>query len=254
MVPIAIPRLITESRELLTVHIDRLFRVPSAVSAVRVVVNLCYGHVIKAREMTKPMSTVRHSSQNEVRFYQQLSFNDVHLCQLEREALLLFEVYGSIVDETDSSASEVFDGLPMRSIGWCSQALFDQNYCLATGERHLGVFSTTTSNRTGFYPLKNAFGRDHPIITMSFSNQAHVWPELKPTSDISMKDLNDIDQDTRARLCRLLDRPSLLLADHSTVVNRESSPIEPRPPISSDEGTSSQRRVFQISIRSLSRK
>ena len=191
------------------------------------------------------MSTVQCQSHKEVRFDQQLSFNGVHLCRLEREALLLFEVYGHMLGgETDTASSEVFDGLRMRSIGWCSQAVFDQNYCLATGKRHLGIFSAVNSNRTGFYSLKNALGRDCPIITMSLLNRAHVWPKLEPRRNISMKHFDEISQDTRARLCRLLGRPSLLLADHSTIVDHESL-VEPRQPNSSDGGgMSNRRRVF----------
>ncbi|CAF4819127.1 unnamed protein product, partial [Rotaria magnacalcarata] len=79
----------------------------------------------------------------QIRFNQWLSFDDARLCELQREVLILFEIYASYLDETDSSSPhEIFDGTPMYLIGWCSQAIFNDEHYLITGERYLGIFDS----------------------------------------------------------------------------------------------------------------
>ena len=172
--------------------------------------------------MTKLMSFVRtnyNENTSQVHFDQRISFNDAHLCGLQRETVLLFEIYASLVEETDSSLiCEVFDGIPMRLIGWCSQALFDNKHCLITGERYLGIIDAATTNRTGFYSLRNVFDRDCSILTISFPNQPFFWPDVQARNDMPAKNFTEISRDKQEYLCRLLDRPSLLLLDHSAMI------------------------------------
>jgi hypothetical protein len=197
------------------------------VKTVRVVARLCYGNKTKAKQTTRLMSFVRNNSlegSSQVRFDQELSFNDALLCELHREALILFEIYASFIDETDSSlVCEVFDGIPMRLIGWCSQTLFDHEYCLITGERYLGIIDAATTNRTGFYSIRNVSDRDCSILTISLPNQSVFWPDVQARDDMHAKSFTEINRDKQEYLCRLLDRPSLLLVDHSVMITNDSS-------------------------------
>ncbi|CAF0926564.1 unnamed protein product [Adineta steineri] len=223
------PRSIEESSELFSVHIDSLFSLPSNVKTVRISARLCYGNQTRSKQMTRLMSFVRNASQEnspQIHFDQRLTFDRAYLCGLQREALILFEIYASFFDETDSSLSPLvylFDGLPMRLIGWCSQTIFDHEHRLINGERYLGIIDATTTNRTGFYSLRNVSDRDCPILTISFDNQAFCSPNIQPRNDIQAKSFTEINQDKQASLCRLLDRPSLLLVDHSAIIINESS-------------------------------
>jgi hypothetical protein len=201
--------------------------------------------------MTRLMSFVRtnyHESNSQVRFDQRLSFNNAHLCGLQREALLLFEIYASFADETDSSLiCEVFDGIPMRLIGWCSQALFNNEHCLITGERYLGIIDAATTNRTGFYSLRNVSDRDCLILTISFPNQSFIWPDVQARNDMHAKNFTEITHDKQEYLCRLLDRPSLLLVDHSAMITNDFSIDNRKQQLStnvSDEGWSEESSDF----------
>ena len=225
-----IPRPITESFDPFSVYIDSLFSIPadSSIKTLRVVVRLCYGNETKARGMSEAKSTVRNSYHSEnvslkpqVRFDQWISFDDARHCALQREALLLFEVFASFADELELSSPhfyEVFDGVPMRLIGWCSQALFDDDHHLITGERYLGVFDAVTTSRTGFYSLRNVFERNCPILSVSFLDQALVLPEVQARNDMHTVNFNEISRDKQEKLSRLLKRPSLLLVDHSVMI------------------------------------
>ena len=231
----------TESSELFGIFIDSLFSLPtiSNIKNIRVAARLCYGNQTKARQMTQPMSFVRNSYHNEnvslkpqVRFNQWLLFDDARLCELQREALLVLEVYASFLDDFDTSLSyEMYDGVPMRLIGWCSQALFDHEHRLITGERYLGVFDAATTNRTGFYSLRNVFERNCPILSVSFLDQSSIWPDIQARNDVHAGNFTEISREKQEQLCRLLKRPSLLLSDHTaltTVDNRKQpSPINP---------------------------
>lgn len=175
------------------------------------------------------MSFVRDPHQHEnvafkplIRFNQWISFNDARLCELQREALLLFEIYASYNDEMESSSSsEYFDGVQMHLIGWCSQALFDDEQRLITGERYLGMFNASTYNRTGFYSLRNVFSRDCPILSVFFLEQNFFWPEIQARNDIPNVSLTEIHRDKQEYLCRLLKRPSLLLTDYNGMINTD---------------------------------
>ncbi|CAF0997755.1 unnamed protein product [Rotaria sordida] len=224
------PRSIIESSKLFSVHIDSLFSLPSNIKTIRVVVHLCYGNEIKAKQMTKLMSFVRHSysdSSSQIHFDQRLIFNDIYLCGLQREALLLFEIYASFIDDTDSSlsslVSEVFDGISMRLIGWCSQALFDHEHNLISGEYYLGIFDAATTIPTGFYSLRNILDRDCSILTITIPHQSFFLPNIQARKDMCAKNFTEITRDKQEYLCRLLDRPSLLLNDHSIMITNESS-------------------------------
>ena len=92
---IPIPCSITDSLEIFSVRIDNLFSLPSYIKKVRVVARICYGNEIKSKAMTRLMSCVRHRYHEcspQIRFNQRLLFNDVYLCGLQREALILFEI------------------------------------------------------------------------------------------------------------------------------------------------------------------
>ena len=52
----------------------------------------------------------------QVRFNQMLLFDDARLCELQRETLLIFEIYANLIDDTDSSA-------PYRDVRWHSNAI-----------------------------------------------------------------------------------------------------------------------------------
>ncbi|UJR21159.1 hypothetical protein I4U23_024258 [Adineta vaga] len=215
---------ITELSDVFTVHIDSLFSLPSNVKTVRVIARLCYGNTTRVKQMTRLMSFVRNTSQenfSQVRFDQRLSFNDAYLCELQRETLILFEIYASFIDENDSSlVSEVFDGISMRLIGWCSQTLFDSEHRLITGERYLGVIDSTIANRTGFYSLRNVSDRDCSILTVSFDNQLVFWPDVQARKDMKVKNITEISQEKQEELYQLLDR-SVLLTNESFVENRK---------------------------------
>ena len=182
--------------------------------------------------MTHAMSFVRNSYHDEnvslkpqIRFNQWLLFDDARLCELQREALLLFEIYASFIDETDVSSStsyEVFDGIPMRLIGWCSQALFNDEHYLITGERYLGIFDGSTTNRQGFYSLRNVFERNCPILSVSFLDQSFIWPDVQPRNDMQAGNFTEISRDKQEYLSRLLKRPSLILVDHSAMITNDN--------------------------------
>ena len=247
-----IPRPMTESSELFSIFIDSLFSLPtiSNIKTIRIAARLCYGNQTKARQMTQPMSFVRNSYHNEnvslkpqVRFNQWLLFDDARLCELQREALLLLEVYASFLDDADTSHSyEMYDGVPMRLIGWCSQALFDHEQRLITGERYLGVFDATATNRTGFYSLRNVFERSCPILSVSFLDQSCVWPDIQARSDVHLRNFTEISREKQEHLCRLLKRPNLLLADHTAVTPHDSRK-QPSPINNSEEGRPHVRRA-----------
>ena len=172
-------------------------------------------------------NTYQHTQSSHVRFDQQLTFADTFVCALQREALLLFEIYASVNDDADSAVSsnliEMFDGTPMRLIGWCSQALFNHEQSLIAGDRYLGVLNAFTANRTGFCSLRNVSERDCPILTVSLPNQSLVWPEVQARDDLQAKNFTEMNQNEQELLRRLLDRPSLLLVDHRTIGTRDAS-------------------------------
>ena len=249
-----ISRPITESSELFGVYIDSLFSLPSVsnIKTIRIIARLCYGNETKARLMTESMSFVRNNYHSEnvslkpqVRFNQWLLFDDARLCELQREALLLFEIYASFVDEIDSTLSsyEVFDGIPMRLIGWCSQALFNNEHYLITGECYLGIFDASTTNRTGFCSLRNVFERNCPILSVSFLDQSFIWPDVQPRNDMHAGNFTEINRDKQENLCRLLKRPSLLLVDHSAMTTNDNRKQQ-FPLNMSDEGMINKERSF----------
>lgn len=209
------------------VHIDCLFSLPLNIKTVRVVARLCYGNETRAKEITRSMLCVRNRYQqgpSEIRFNQQLVFNDVYLCSLQHETLLLFEIYADFIDEIDSSLiCEVFDGIPMRLIGWCSQALFNSEHYLVDGEYYLGIIDAARINRTGFYSLRNISDPDCSILTISFSNQSLFWPEVRARNNMRTQNFTEISQNNQENLCRILDRPNLLLTDHTIMASNESS-------------------------------
>jgi hypothetical protein len=230
-----ISRPITESSDLFGVYVDSLFSLPSisSIKAVRIVARLCYGNETKARQMTQPMSFVRNSYHDEnvslkpqIRFDRWLLFDDARLCELQREALLLFEIYASYIDEvvdvSSSSSYEIFDGVPMRLVGWCSQSLFDNENYLLTGERYLGIFDASTTNRTGFYSLRNVFERNCPILSVSFLDQSYLWPDVQARTDMQAGNFTEISRDKQEYLSRLLKRPSLILVDHSAMTTNDN--------------------------------
>ncbi len=228
-----ISRPITESSELFGVYIDSLFSLPSTsnIKTIRIIARLCYGNETKARRMTESMPFVRNNYHTEnvslkpqARFNQWLLFDDARLCELQREALLLFEIYANFVDEIDSSlpSYEVLDGIPMRLIGWCSQALFDDEHSLITGERYLGIFDASTTNRSGFYSLRNVFERNCPILSVSFLEQSFIWPDVQARNDMHAGNFTEIVREKQENLCRLLKRPSLLLVDHSAMTTNDN--------------------------------
>jgi len=222
-----ISRPITDSPDLLGVYIDSLFSLPSNsnIKSLRIVARLCYGNQTKARQMTPSMSFVRNTYHNDnaafkpqIRFNQWLSFNDARLCELQRESLILFEIFAQFHDEIDSTGTiEHFDGIPMHLIGWCSQALFDNDSCLITGERYLGIFDANTTNRTGFYSLRNVFDRSCPILSILFLDQMFFWPDIQARNDMQIKNFTEIHHDKQENLSRLLKRPCLLLTDHNLI-------------------------------------
>ncbi|CAF4458276.1 unnamed protein product [Rotaria socialis] len=226
------PRSINESPDTFQVYIDTLFSLPSIsnIKSVRIIARLCYGNQTKALQMTRSMSFVRNNYHSEhvalkpqIRFDQWLSFDDARLCELQREVLILFEIYASYLDETDSSSPhEIFDGTPMHLIGWCSQAIFNDEHYLITGERFLGIFDSTTTNRTGFYSLRNVFDRNCPILSVSFLEQSFVWPDVQPRDDKHPGNFTEISREKQENLSRLLKRPNLLLVDHSAMTTNDN--------------------------------
>ena len=190
--------------------------------------------------MTRSMSFVRDnyhtdnvSFKPQIRFDQWLSFDDARLCELQREALLLFEIYAKFIDEYDTSLPhEIIDGTSMYLIGWCSQALFNDEHYLITGERFLGIFDATTIHPTGFYSLRNLFERNCPILSISFLDQSYIWPTIQARNDIHMGNFTEINHDKQEYLCRLLKRPSLLLIDHSIMTTNDNR----KQSLLSDEG------------------
>lgn len=229
--PISMP--ISKSSELFSVFIDSLFCLPSQtnIKTIRIGARLCYGNSTKARQISAPMSFVRHNlfSENvalkpQVRFHQWLLFDDARLCELPRESLLLFEVYASYIDEFDLSLPhEVFEGVPMRLIGWCSQALFDHENHLITGERYLGIFDSSITHRTGFYSLRNVFDRHCLILGISFLDQNYFWPNVEPRDDLHVGKFAEIPREKQENLSRLLKRPSLLLNDHVALIRQDET-------------------------------
>ena len=247
-------RPISESSDLFGVHIDSIFSLPliTSIKAIRIVARLCYGSVSKARQLTQPMPFVRNnyhddnvSLKPQVRFNQWLLFDDARLCELQREALLLFEIYASSIDEIEpSSSSETFDGVPMRLIGWCSQGLFDSEQHLVTGERYLGIFDASTTNRTGFYSLRNVFERTCPILNVSFLEQGFLWPDIQARKDMPTGSLTALNRDKQEYLCRLLKRPSLLLVDHGGMITTDNRKQQS----SADEGINKYFSIFLLNF------
>lgn len=173
---------------------------------------------------------------SQIRFNQQLVFKDTYLCSLQREALLLFEIYADFIDDIDSSlVCEVFDGIPMRLIGWCTQALFDSEHYLINGEYYLGIIDATTASRTGFYSLRNISDADCTILTISFSNPSLFWPDVRARKDMRIQSFMEITRDKQENLCRIIDRPNLLLVDHSIMATNEVATDNRKQQVS-DEG------------------
>ena len=206
---------------------ESLVSLPLNIENVCIVARVCYGNKTKSKQMTRVIPCVRNRSNDnssQIRLNQNISFNDVYICGLEREALILFEIYANFNEEIDSGLiCEIIHGNPMYLIGWCSQALFDREYNLMTGECYLGIIDASVINPTGFYSLRNVFDRECSILTISFPDQIISWPSIQPRSDIQGYDFTEIDRDKQEYICRLLDRPNLLLADHSTM--SEESPM-----------------------------
>ncbi|CAM4759904.1 unnamed protein product [Rotaria magnacalcarata] len=225
------PRPIIESSELCNILIGSLSYVPSNINTIRIVVRLCYGNQTKAKQMTGLMSFVRSiypEGSSQVSFNEQLVFNDIHLRELQREALLLFEIYASFVDEADSSVtslvSEVFDGISMRLVGWCSQALFDHEHNIIGGEHYLGIIDAATTARTGFYSLRNILDHNCPILTISLPNQPFYLPKIQARKDmLATEKFSDMSLDEQKYLNQLINLHNLLLTDHSVMITNESS-------------------------------
>ena len=201
------------------------------------------------------MSFVRNNYHDEnvalkpqIRFDQWLSFDNARLCELQRETLILFEIYASYIDDMDlSQPYEMFDGCPMHLIGWCSQGLFDNEHNLITGERFLGIFNAAKTNRTGFYSLRNVFERSCPILSVSFLDQSFVWPDIQARKDMHVKNFTEISRDKQEHLCRLLKRPSLLLVDHSVMIANDNRKHQSSSNIS-DEGIEKKPAISTILI------
>ncbi|CAF3397978.1 unnamed protein product [Rotaria sp. Silwood1] len=189
---------INESFDTFQVYIDSLFSLPSIsnIKSVRISARLCYGNQTKARQTTRSMSFVRNTYHS--------------------------EIYNDEIDSSSSSICETFDGIPMRLIGWCSQALFDDEHYLITGERYLGIFDALTTNRTGFYSLRNVFERNCPILSVSFLDQSFVWPHVQARNDKHPGNFTEMSRDKQENLCRLLKRPSLILVDHSAMTTNDN--------------------------------
>lgn len=249
-----IARPIVESSELFSVFIDSLFALPRAsnIRSLRIGARLCYGNESKARQLTQSMSFSRNNYQDEnvslkpqVRFNQWLLFDDARLCELQREAILLLEIYASFIDENESTNHvEIFDGVPMSLIGWCSQALFDHEQRLINGEFFLGVFDASIIQRTGFYSLRNVYDRNCPILSVSFLDQSFFWPQVQPRTDLRASNFTEVSRDRQEQLCRLLRRPNLILNDHTSMSIKDR-----RKPFSSttnspDEGQSIEQTAF----------
>ncbi|CAF5117199.1 unnamed protein product [Rotaria magnacalcarata] len=110
----------------------------------------------------------------------------------------------------------------MYLIGWCSQAIFNDEHYLITGERYLGIFDSTTNNRTGFYSLRNVFDRNCPILSVSFLEQSFVWPDVQPRDDKHPGNFTEISREKQENLSRLLKCPNLLLVDHSAMTTNDN--------------------------------
>ena len=216
---------ITDSSGKLCVRIDNLFSLPSNIKTICILVRLCYGNQIKSKQMTRLLSCTRNRYSDNtlhLRVNQKLTFNDVYLCGLPQETLLLFEIYANYLDEIDGSFNgEVLQGVPMRRIGWCSQALFDHELYLITGERFLGIIDIAAIERTGFYSLRNVFDHECSVLTISFPDRVLFWPEIQARKDMHGQNFMEISRENQEYLCRLLDQPSLLLIDHSTIMTKE---------------------------------
>jgi len=202
------------------------------------------------------MSCVRNRYQeglSQIYFNQQLSFNNIYQCSLQHEALILFEIYANFIDEIDSSlVCEVFDGISMYRIGWCSQGLFNHEHYLITGECYLGIINAAIINQTGFYSLRNLSHRDCSILTISFSNQSLYWPNVQARNDMYAQNFTEISRDKQEYLCRIMNRPNLLLVDHSVMISNESSGDNRKQQLStnmSDEGLLKKKKLSPETLR-----
>ncbi|CAF0721214.1 unnamed protein product [Didymodactylos carnosus] len=247
-----VKRPITESSESFRVYIDGLFCLAGdnwpQYKSLRVVCRLCYGNRTKSRQITDLMSikiqpkypllsssTNSHMSASlkpQVLFDQWLSFHDAQLCELPREAVLMFEIFalektdvnssgnGLPVTQHYQSLTMMTDGSQMKLIGWCSQSLFDDKNCLIQGEKYLGVFSSETSMPTGFYSLRNVYDRDCPILSVTFLMENSImyrWPDIKPRGDMKIENFTKLDHTKQEKLSKLLKTPSLLINDHKSM-------------------------------------
>ena len=178
--------------------------------------------------MTRLISCVRNrfsEGSSQIRFHEQLLFENIYLCGLHRESLILFEIYADFIEETDgfSLTREILHGIPMYLVGWCSQGLFDSEDHLIHGERYLGIIDSAIVRRMGFYSLRNVFDHECSMLTVTFTNHAIYWPKVQARKDMLVQNFTEISRDKQEYLCRLLDRPNLLLTDHSTMMVNESN-------------------------------
>lgn len=176
--------------------------------------------------MTRLMSCVRNrfsEGSSQIRFHETLRFDNIYLCGLHRESLILFEIYANFIEETEPSLNrEILHGIPMYLIGWCSQGLFDSDDHLIHGERFLGIIDSSIVQRMGFYSLRNVFDHECSMLTVTFTDHAIYWPQVQARKDMRAQNFMEINREKQEYLCRLLDQPNLLLMDHSTMMVKDS--------------------------------
>ena len=219
---------LTGCLDLLSVEIGSLLNIPVQNQSVRVVVRLCYGNRILSTVSTTNLPTIQNTALYEeasyVRFDQRLTFEDIFICGLYRESVFLFEIYGDAKGKADSV--ETFDGIPMRLIGWASQTLFDEESRLIQGEKFFGLIDAAIEVRRVFYSLRNVFEAKAPILTVDFINSPVIWPEVQARKDMQAKSFTEITLKRQEILSKLLDRPTILLNDHSVLNSAETKTIE----------------------------
>lgn len=176
--------------------------------------------------MTRLMSCVRNrflEGSSQIRFNEILRFENIFICGLHRESLILFEIYADFIEEHEPTLNrEILHGIPMYLIGWCSQGLFDWNDHLIHGEYFLGIIDSSIVHRMGFYSLRNVFDHECAMLTVTLTNHEIYWPKVHPRKDMRVQNFMEINREKQEELCQLLDRPNLLLMDHSTMMLKDS--------------------------------
>lgn len=211
--------------------ITSLCSIPLDVRRFLIRVRICYGN---RSYLTRTIGSFYVDRSNyisdrlaDVHLNQQITFDEISVCALQRESLILFELFVSLSDDNDSgmnaNSPKQNQSSPMRLIGWCSQSIFDQEQIMITGEKCFTLLESCQANPNGFYSLRNIFQRDCPQLYVTFLNQPVAFQEVSPRKDIPNYCFTQIQHDRQEKILPLLERTNHIRRDYRKIISNDEA-------------------------------